>query len=1094
MTCVACGREARSDARFSDGCGLRIDAAATQGSYSPRACAPRAYTPRHVAEKILGSRAALEGERKQVTVLFVDVKGSTELAQQVDAEEWHAILDRFFHVLTEGVHRYEGTVNQYTGDGIMALFGAPIAHEDHAQRACHAALRLRDALGRLADELRLERGLDFAVRMGLKSGDVVVGRIGDDLRMDYTAQGHTVNLASRMEQLAGAGRICLSSHTARLVEGWFTLRSLGGAELKGVAGRTEVWELAGTGRLRSRFDVSRARGLSRFVGREPEMAVLEAALERARGGGVHSVGIVAEAGTGKSRLAHEFVERCRARGVPVTVSHCVAHGREVPLLPVMEMLRGILGVGEGDDDDATRDKVTGRLMRLDASLGEHVPFVLDFLGVPDAHHTPRHLDAEERVARLVDLLARLGTLRTGAVSPVGVFEDLHWIDEPSEAVLSALWQAGKSYGVLSVCTYRPEYHPPWGEMPGFERLELRPLAARSIDELLHDLLGPAARDAGLVRLVRERSGGNPFFVEEIVRALAEGGALDGVKGDYRLTHEVDAIAVPDSVQSVLGARIDRLGEREKAVLQAASVIGKRFEPSPVARLVERGEPEVLAALEALADAELVHEADPPDRDAWVFTHPLTQEVAYEGQLRDARRARHRTLARVLAERLGAKPGEKAALVAQHWEAGGELLEAGRCYQRAAEWIEGRNFREGARQWRRLMVLVDRLPESAERDELSIEARGGLLRAGLRLGASDSERAELQAEITRLAARSPSDIRTRVLRAALNASLPVLAGEGAEALGQLEAADALAASPDVGVDLRLAVRAMRCLATMYAGRVRDGLALSTDALAWVPADRSIGSNIFGLSPAILVRFLHAAFLRESGRLDDARATLDETEREVQATDEGELRCLVAVGRVDIAWVRRDADAAVEHAAAAHAAAEAVDSDLARGMAESCRALVHLLRREWPEAERMLEASLARLHSTRSSLSDEPYRLIGLSMVAEGLGDLARALRHADEAIEVARRRGNAVAEVRASLQRGQVLLAARGAAALLDVETELDAAATQARAIGCRLVEPELCAARARVARLRGDAAAADRLGAEARALARELGLPVPDVG
>jgi len=1094
MTC-ACGRDSRPDARFCDGCGARL---------STGAPASRAYTPRHLADKILGSRAALEGERKQVTVLFADVKGSTELAQQVDAEEWHAILDRFFQILADGVHRYEGTVNQYTGDGIMALFGAPIAHEDHAQRACHAALRLRDALGRLADELRLERGLDFAVRMGLNSGDVVVGRIGDDLRMDYTAQGHTVNLAARMERLAGAGRICLSAHTAKLVEGWFALRSLGAAEVKGVAGRVDVWELEGPGRLRSRFDVSRARGLSRFVGREAEMAVLEAALARAGAGRMQSVGIVADAGTGKSRLAHEFVERCRAQGVPVTVSHCVAHGRQVPLLPVMETFRGVLGVDEGDGEDATRDKVTGRLMRLDPSLAEHVPFVLDFLGVPDAERPAPRLDTDARIARLVELMARLRVLlgRGRALTPVLLYEDLHWIDEASEAVLRVLGERGEAVlrerrretgepqGLLRVFTYRPEYHPPWETEPGFVRLELRPLAAPSTDELLDDLLGPDARDPELSRLVRERSGGNPFFVEEIVRALAEAGVLAGVKGAYRLVGAVGQVAVPDSVQAVLAARIDRLGEREKAVLQAASVIGKQFEPALVARLAGRGEAEVLAVLDALADAELVREADAPD-SGWTFAHPLTQEVAYEGQLRDARRTRHRTLAAVLAERHGAKPGEKAALVGRHWEAGGELLEAVRWYQRAAEWIETRNFREGARQWRRMVQLVDRLPESKERDVLSLEGRGGLLRTGLRLGVDEVERGALQAEVGRIAARHGTDVRARIVNAAFRASVPVLTGEGASVLADLAAADELASAAGAGEDLRVAVRALRCLATMYAGRIRDGLTLTSDALGWLPADPRVGSNVFGLSPSILVRFLHAYFLRESGRLVEATATLDEAERQVQAADQGELRCIVAVGRTDIAWARREPEELMRHARTAMAAAEAVDSDLARGMAESCMAIAHVLRGEWREAEALLQQSLAMLRHTRSSMSDEPYRLLGLSQVAEGLGDAERALRHADEALAAAHRRGNAVAAAKASLRRAQMLLVARAGVAADDVQAALDTAEAGAREVGCRLIEADVCAARARLAAVRGDEAARSRWAADAHRLADELGLPAP---
>src|SRR5947199_7576754 len=295
VTCSSCGHANPAGQTFCNGCGGRLDESARSAARDRRA-----YTPKHLAEKILTSRSALEGERKQVTVLFADVKGSMDLAEQLDPEDWHRIMGRFFQLLAEGVHRFEGTVNQYTGDGIMALFGAPIAHEDHAQRACWAALHLCNEVRRYADELRTARGLNFAVRLGINSGEVVVGRIGDDLRMDYTALGHTVGLAQRMEQLAEPGKPLLTEHTARLVTGFFSVRDLGPSRVKGVTEPVRLYELERAGRLRTRFDVSRARGLSRFVGRAPEMAILEASLQRALAGAGPTVGVVGTPGVGAS--------------------------------------------------------------------------------------------------------------------------------------------------------------------------------------------------------------------------------------------------------------------------------------------------------------------------------------------------------------------------------------------------------------------------------------------------------------------------------------------------------------------------------------------------------------------------------------------------------------------------------------------------------------------------------------------------------------------------------------------------------------------------------------------------------------------------
>src|SRR5262245_50601583 len=512
--CAACGAELPGRAKFCLECGKPISTDSL-----PPAPDPRSYTPKHLAEKILGSRSALEGERKQVTVLFADVKGSMELAEQVDPEEWHHILDRFFQLLAEGVHRFEGTVNQYTGDGIMALFGAPIAHEDHAQRACWAALHLREELSHYAEELKRTKGLGFAVRMGINSGEVVVGTIGDDLRMDYTAQGHTVGLAARMEQLAGAERVYLTEHTAALVSGYFRLRDLGPFTLKGVRDPLRVYELEGTGPLRTKLHVSRARGFSRFVGREEETAALEAALARATAGDAQVVGVVAEAGVGKSRLCYEFVQRCHARGIEVHEAHGAAHGKMVPYLLVLEFLRGYFGIGEQDTAQTTREKVAGRLLLLDPALADALPLLLDFLGVPDPERPLPHLDPEVRQQRLFDAMKRLTHARSRREPGVSLIEDLHWIDGASEAFLANLIDAVAGTRTLLVVTFRPEYDAAWMRRSYYQRLALRPLGPEAIAELLADRLGTDPSLAELGDRIRARTGGNPFFIEETVQAL-----------------------------------------------------------------------------------------------------------------------------------------------------------------------------------------------------------------------------------------------------------------------------------------------------------------------------------------------------------------------------------------------------------------------------------------------------------------------------------------------------------------------------------------------------------------------------------------------
>ena len=409
--CPSCGFENPAGFQFCGKCGASLSGeageAAAEPASPPRERAPRDYTPPHLAEKILQSKSALEGERKQVTVLFADVKGSMDLAEAVDAEELHRIMDRFFEILTEGVNRFEGTINQYTGDGIMALFGAPIAHEDHAQRACLTALHLREGLRQFANELRLERGLSFAARMGLHSGEVVVGKIGDDLRMDYTAQGQTVGLAARMEQIAEPGEVYLTETTARLVRGYMELEDLGPAQVKGSAEPIGISALRGLGTVRTRLDVSRGRGLTRFVGRAEESAALDAALERAMEGSGQVIGVVAEAGTGKSRLCFEFAERARARDVAVNEGYGVAHGSNLPLHPIVQFLRGAFGIADGDSDQVAREKVAGRLLLRDDTLADVLPVLFETMRMPDPERPAPELDPDARERLLADLVRRL---------------------------------------------------------------------------------------------------------------------------------------------------------------------------------------------------------------------------------------------------------------------------------------------------------------------------------------------------------------------------------------------------------------------------------------------------------------------------------------------------------------------------------------------------------------------------------------------------------------------------------------------------------------------------------------------------------------
>ena len=653
---------------------------------SATAAAPRWPGPAlPLADKILRSRSALEGERKQVTVLFADVKGSMELAERVDPEAWHAILDRFFQILADGVHRFEGTVNQYTGDGIMALFGAPIAHEDHAQRACYAALHLRDELRRYAVELRRERSLDFSVRMGLNSGEVVVGKIGDDLRMDYTAQGHTVGLAARMQALAEAGKPYLAEETASRVEGYFQLEDLGEFQVKGAELPVRVFALEGVGALRTRFDVSRSRGLSAFVGRGDETQALESALAAAMQGGGRAVGVVADAGVGKSRLCFEFAERCRARGIPVREAHGVPHGRMVPLLPVLELLRGYFGIGERDSGREVRQKIAGTLLLLDRELEEALPLLFEFLGAPDPQRPAPDMDPEARQRRLFGALRRVVQARSHEEPSVTLVEDLHWLDAGSDAFLASMVEAVSGTRTLLLVNFRPEYRADWMGKPVYQQLPLVPLDAEAMQKLVGSLLGDDPSLGGAAGADR-RAGGRQSLLRRGAGALARRrGSPGGRAGPLP----------PGSPHRGSGASLQRAGRAGRAHRPAAgareaaapdaAVIGKEVPERLLRTVAGLADAELREALQALTAAELLVERGLYPDVEYGFRHPLTQDVAYGSQLGEARARMHGAVARALAELDADKLDERAALLAHHWEQAGDALEAARCHARAAGW-------------------------------------------------------------------------------------------------------------------------------------------------------------------------------------------------------------------------------------------------------------------------------------------------------------------------------------------------------------------------------------------------------------------------
>ncbi len=533
VVCPACGHVNPPRSRFCNGCAASLVTAPTTTSRTGFS-SPQAYTPPHLAERILTSRSAIEGERKLVTVLFADLKGSMELLADRDPEEARRLLDPVLERMMEAVHRYEGTVNQVMGDGIMALFGAPIAHEDHAVRACYAALRMQEALKRYAEDTRRSHGVEVQIRIGLNSGEVVVRTVGSDLRMDYTAVGQTTHLAARMEQLAPPGTIRLTGETLRLAEGYVEVWALGPIPVKGLPDPIEVFELTGAGQARTRLQAAALRGLTRFVGRNAEVEQLRRVLGQAAAGHGQVVAVVGEAGVGKSRLVYEFTHSHRVHGWLMLEAASVSYGKATSYLPVIALLKEYFKIGDRDDHREMRDKVLGRVLGLDRALEPVLSPLLALFDVPVVEDSAwQNLDPPQRRQRTLDAVKRL-LLRESQVQPVlTVFEDLHWIDGETQALLDSLVESLGSAHLLLLVNYRPEYEHRWGNKTAYSQLRLDRLPAESAAELLAALLGPDPGVVPLAQMLVKR--GNPFFLEETVRTLVETGALAGERGAYRLT-------------------------------------------------------------------------------------------------------------------------------------------------------------------------------------------------------------------------------------------------------------------------------------------------------------------------------------------------------------------------------------------------------------------------------------------------------------------------------------------------------------------------------------------------------------------------------
>jgi class 3 adenylate cyclase/tetratricopeptide (TPR) repeat protein len=740
--CPSCGAENPPRAKFCAQCSTAIDA--------PKAASSAALRPDHPAVRVTGEidSASADGERKTVTALFADIKGSMDLMEDLDPEEARAIVDPAFKLMIDAAHHYDGYIVQSTGDGIFALFGAPVAHEDHPQRALFAALRIQEEMRRYSTKLREAGNPPLEARIGVNTGETVVRSIKTgDAHTEYTPIGHSTSLASRMQTLAPTGSIAVTETTQKFCAGYFSFKALGPTRVKGVTEPVKVFEVTGLGPLRTRLQRSAGRGLTKFVGREREMEALRHAAGLACEGRGQIAAAMAEAGTGKSRLFFEFKATSQS-GWMVLETFSVSHGKASAYMPVIDLLQSYFKIVGEDDQRTRRAKVTGNVLTLDRSFEDTLPYLFALLGIVEGEDPLSGMDPQIRKRRTLEAIKRI-LLRESLNQPLMViFEDLHWIDDETQSLLNLLADSIGTVRLLLLVNYRPEYSHQWNSKTYYTQLRLDPLGTESAEEMLTAMIGDGAEVRPLRRLIIERTGGNPFFMEETVQVLRDEGALVRDGAAVRLTKPLSELKIPPTVQAILAARIDRLPADEKDLLQALAVMGKEFKLSLVIAVTAKSDDELAPMLDNLQLAEFIYEQPAIGDIEYSFKHALTQEVAFGSLLNERRKLLHERVGAAIEALYSAKLDDHFGELARHYSQSRNKAKAIEYLQMAGQQAAQRSaYAEAVGLLTTGLELLKSVPDEPERQRRELEFQLYLARS-LRwtkgIGSSENERALVRA--------------------------------------------------------------------------------------------------------------------------------------------------------------------------------------------------------------------------------------------------------------------------------------------------------------------------------------------------------------
>jgi adenylate cyclase len=984
--CPTCQTLLRPQAKFCDECGHALVPAATVDNVPPTEPAagegarvaqpPLGYTPRHLADKILTSRAALEGERKLVTVLFADCAGFTALASRLDPEDLHNLMDGCFHRVLDAVHQYEGTVNQFTGDGVMALFGAPIAREDHAVRAVSAAMAIQDGLGEYGAVVRAQHKIDFALRIGVNTGAVVVGKIGDDLRMDYTAQGETVNLAARLQSAALPGGILIGESTHRLVRGHFVTSDAGLLELKGLAHAVPAFAVSGRRNRRARFEMVLERGLTPLVARSTELAVLRACVEKARAGRGHVVSLAGEAGVGKSRLAYELRRELEAAPITRLEGYCLSHTQALPFHPIVQLLEAHFGLEEGEPAAAKIEKIEADVCRLDPGLGWTMPYLKHLLSLAVVEHEADGLDPAQRKRRLIEAVKAVMLRSAQRRSLVLVVEDLQWIDPSSEETLSALVDSLAAYPLLLVCTYRSGYTPAWHERLAHQRIALDPLSDDEAMQMVRDLL--AVSDLGsLGELVVKRAAGNPFFIEELTTYLRERGlgAQPLAEGE-----------LPATIHDLLTARLDRLPDSLKHTLQLASVLGREF-PAGLLEAIAPPERDVQRDLTELARLDLLRETEIYPLARYSFSHPLIQEVAYQALLLRSRAELHGRAGRALEQLYAERLEEVIEALAEHYAKSAERAKAVHYLMRAGERAAALfAHHEAAAYYERALQLLS--PEAGAHDQrcVILERLGDAVYAQ---GAVNQALPHWQAALATLdTARDPrrgADLHRKMGSACWDA------GRKDEALAHLDRGLAVLGADSENLE---AARLYQEL-----GRIHFRLADDTRPMEWAERALALGTRLN--APDVIAQAYNTigVVLARADRIDEGAEYVRRSLDTALTNQLGSVACR-AYTNLAVMYAALDSNRAAEYCREGLALAQRIGDQLQQSWLYCALAGGHcLLAADYEEGVKAAEAA-AELDRRLGQRSHLPIPLILHAQIHQCRGDYARSAEYYRAALEVA----------------------------------------------------------------------------------------------